>query len=239
MNKAEQWDDLTLNAYIDGELDSETQNAILGALDHDNRLRERICALRYTNDWMRAGYGNATPAHREPPRRIISRQYLNSRLAASFIALAIGLVSGGVFGYIYADKDSAATHAATQTDPNKIVLHISDAEPEHFQQLLNYAESFLEQHRNRGVLVDVVANAGGLKLLQDTSPYSERVTALRKAHPNVQFIACMNALRNLRKQGIEPNLLDGIHTDTTAIDHIVERLQQGWTYHRIGELPQT
>ena len=237
MNRTEQWDDLTLNAYIDGELDSETQNTILDAVDHDSELRERICKLRHTGDWMKSGYGDAMPTKRELPKRTLQWPRINSGLAATFIALVIGAAGGGVLGYWCTEKNTVA--AATQTDPNKIVLHISDADPGHFEQLLNYAETFLAEHRDRGVRVEVVANAAGLDLLRvDGSAFTARVATLQKTFPNLQFIACMNALRNLRKQGIEPVLIDDVHSSTTAVDHIVKRLREGWSYRKIGDMSQ-
>jgi len=237
MNRKEQWDDLILNAYIDGELDSETQNAILDAVDHDSELRARICKLRHTGDWMKSGFGHAMPTKRELPKHRLQWRHLNSGLAATFLALIIGAAGGGLLGYWCSEKQAIAT--ATQTDPNKVVLHISDADPEHFEQLLDYAESFLTEHSNSGVQVDVVANAGGLDLLRvGGSAETERVATLQKAFPNLQFIACMNAIRNLRKQGVEPVLVDDVHTTTTAIDHIVKRLREGWTYRKIGDMSQ-
>lgn len=232
--KTENWDDRTLTAYIDGELDEATQNAVLDAIEHDQALSARVCRLRRTKDWMRTGYGSAVPPQRDLPKHHTSRKMLRSGLAASIMALAIGL-GGGVLGYLSAGDDISTL--AELADPNRIVLHIDDSDPEHFGLLLDYTENFLREHLNSDVQVEVVANAGGLDLLRiDGSPFEERVEALTSQHPNVQFIACMNAIRNLERRGVKTTLIDDVHTGETAVDHIVKRLQQGWTYQKAESL---
>jgi intracellular sulfur oxidation DsrE/DsrF family protein len=230
----ETWDDATLTAYIDGELDAARQNAVLAAMEHDKVLSENICSLRRTKDWMRTGFGSAMPPQRELPKRKAPWQRLRSGLAASIVALAIG-ISGGLLGYVYAER-GAATQAESG-DPNRIVLHIDDSDPAHFGLLLDYTENFLQENRDNGVQVEVVANSGGLDLLRATvSPYKERVEALSEKYGNLQFIACMNAIRNLKRAGGDATLINDVHAGATAVDHIVKRLQQGWTYKKIDSL---
>ncbi len=232
--KTETWDDATLTAYIDGELDDARQNAVLAAMEHDKELSERICCLRRTKDWMRTGFGSAEPPQRELPTSRVPWRRLRSGLAASVMALAIG-IGGGLLGYVCADRGT--TTMAESADPNRVVLHIGDSDPQHFGMLLDYTEKFLKEHRDKGVQVEVVANAGGLDLLRvNASPYEERVKALSKKYDNVQFIACMNAIRNLKKAGIDATLIDDVHTGETAVDHIVRRLREGWTYRKVESL---
>ncbi len=230
----ENWDDATLTAYIDGELDADRQNAVLAAMEHDKALSGAVCRLRRTKDWMRTGYGSAMPPPREIPGRRLTWRNLRSGLAASVMALAIG-TGAGLFGYKYATHDAPAL--AEASDPNRIVLHIDDSDPEHFGQLLDFAENFLQEHRDKGAQVEVVANSGGLDLLRTgRSPYEQRVRQLSEKYHNLQFIACMNAIRNLRRAGSDVSLIEDVHTGETAIDHVVKRLQQGWTYRKIDTL---
>jgi intracellular sulfur oxidation DsrE/DsrF family protein len=230
----ETWDDITLTAYIDGELDDATHNAVLGAMEHDKALSEHVCRLRRTKDWMHAGYGSATPPQRELPGRRTPWHILRSGVAASVMALAIG-VGGGLLGYMLAERGT--TTLAENADPHRVVLHIDDSDPRHFGQLLDYTENFLQEHRDSGVQVEVVANAGGLDFLRvDGSSYQQRVKTLTENYTNVQFIACMNAIRNLEATGIDATLIDDVHTGETAVDHIVKRLNQGWTYRKVESL---
>ena len=232
--KNEIWDDATLTAYIDGELDAARQNAVLAAMEHDKNLSERVCSLRRTKDWMRTGFGSATPPPRDLPRRGIPWRLLRGGLAASIMLMAIG-IGGGLLGYVYAERDT--TTVADASDPNRVVLHIDDSDPEHFGLLLDYTENFLQENRDKGVQVEVVANSSGLDLLRaNHSPYERRVRELSEKYSNLQFIACMNAIRNLKRAGDDITLIDDVHTGETAVDHIVKRLQQGWTYKKVGSL---
>lgn len=230
----ESWDDATLTAYIDGELDAARQNAVLAAMEQNKALSERVCSLRRTKDWMRTGYGSATPPPRDIPGRRFPWKSFRGGIAASVMALAIS-VGAGVLGYEYGEHDRSTL--AEAGNPNRVVLHIDDSDPEHFGQLLDYAENFLQEHRDKGAQVEVVANSAGLDLLRvGRSPYEQRVRELSEKYTNLQFIACMNAIRNLRRSGTDVSLIDDVHTGETAIDHVVKRLQQGWTYKKIDSL---
>ena len=72
----------------------------------------------------------------------------------------------------------------------------------------------------------------------DKSPFKAQVVAMMKHHSNVHFIACANGIRNLRKLGIEPKIIGDIDTDKTAVDHIINRLQAGWTYVKVDDIPE-
>jgi intracellular sulfur oxidation DsrE/DsrF family protein len=86
--------------------------------------------------------------------------------------------------------------------------------------------------------VEVVANAGGVDLMRaDKSPFVQRVRALQQQYSNLHFIACANAIRNLRHNGVDVSLLDGVQSGETAVDHIVDRLQHGWRYVKVSDLP--
>jgi intracellular sulfur oxidation DsrE/DsrF family protein len=52
-------------------------------------------------------------------------------------------------------------------------------------------------------------------------------------YDNLSFVACANSIKRLREQGVDVLLIDRTHTRETAIDHFIERLQQGWTYIKI------
>jgi intracellular sulfur oxidation DsrE/DsrF family protein len=72
------------------------------------------------------------------------------------------------------------------------------------------------------------------------SPLRARINNLIQAHDNVHFIACANAIKQLRATGTEPRIIQGVQTDTTAFDHIVSRLQGGeWKYIKVESLPET
>lgn len=52
-------------------------------------------------------------------------------------------------------------------------------------------------------------------------------------YDNVTFLACANALRNLRERGVKIELIPGVRSDETAIDKIIHRLEGGWRYLKV------
>ena len=42
-----------------------------------------------------------------------------------------------------------------------------------------------------------------------------------------------NTIKRLKEQGVDVLLIDRTHARETAIDHVVERLRDGWTYIKI------
>lgn len=183
---------------------------------------------------MRTGFADVQPEDRPLPKSGARFGRFSTGIAASLLAIAIG-AGGGMLGYASAERDGVTV--AGQQDPNRVVLHIDDSDPAHFQTVLDYAENFLEENRDRGTQVEVVANSGGVNLLRTgASPFEARVRELSKQYSNLHFVACMNSLRNLRREGIEPVMFDGVHSGKTAVDHIVQRLHDGWTYQKVNNL---
>lgn len=237
-------DENILGAFVDGQLDNAGCEAVMAAMAGDPAVRERVERLRRAKDLMRLGFASAQPpigraALRNGPT-VTSR--LSRALAASVAVAALGL-GAGTLGYHYGrhlDRNALEGLASAQQQHNdRIVLHISEANPVQFAAALSYADKFLQRHPAPESRVEVIANAGGLDMMRTgLSPYEEQISALLEAHPNVRFLACANAIANLRKRGIEPRVIASVDTEKKAIDHIVERLQEGWSYVRVDALPE-
>jgi intracellular sulfur oxidation DsrE/DsrF family protein len=236
-------DENTLGAFVDGQLDSTGCEAVMVAMARDPAVRERVEQLRRAKDLMRVGFASAqAPSRRRPLPGVPVGNRLSRALAASVAALALGLAAGSL-GYHYGrhlDRSELASLASSQQQHgNRIVLHISEANPIQFAAALSYADKFLRRHPAPDSRVEVIANAGGLDMMRTgLSPYEDQIDALLKAHPNVRFLACANAIANLRKRGIEPQVIASVDTEKKAIDHIVARLQEGWSYVRVDALPE-
>lgn len=234
MNAYIKLDELTLNAYVDGELDPEQEGVVLVAMQNDPDIRDQVCKLRRARDWMRTGFADARTEDQPLPVGRAGFCRVGTGIAASLLAVAIG-VGGGLIGYTCAESDSMVV--AGQQDPMQVVLHIDDAEPAHFQAVLDYAENFLEENHGSGTQVEVVANSGGVDLMRrGGSVYEGRVRQLSERYANLHFVACMNSLRNLQREGINPVVIDDVHAGSTAVDHIVKRLHDGWTYRKVSSL---
>ncbi len=189
---------------------------------------------------MKLGFASArapTPAVQDFEARGWLPQW--SGLAAS-IVLVVSL-GAGYLGYqggkqlAFETTQAAATLAQQQVD--KVLLHISESDPEQFSVALDYTRKFLDEHRANGGHIVVVANAGGLDLLRvGVSPFEERIIAMIRDYDNVHFIACANTILTLRKKGAEPVIIENIDSTMPAMDKIIQHVQQGYTYIKVKSL---
>jgi intracellular sulfur oxidation DsrE/DsrF family protein len=232
--------DERLNAMIDGETTPAEAETVLERMRADASLRERICQLRLTKDLVRHAYAGIAPPQRQPSRAGSSRRPW--RIAAALAVFATGALLGwtareGFYGPAEAPMQIGAQ--ATPADGgelNRVVLHLSSAAPEKGRAILDHAEGIFEAARasGRSVSVEIVANGGGLDLLREgVSAHSDRIARLRAAYPSLALIACGQTAQRLRETGIAVHLLPGTIVETSALDEIVRRMQQGWAYVRI------
>ncbi len=238
MNTNEPISDELLHTYLDGELDAKSFQAVSIAMQTDPGLRLRAEKMRATKSLVQCAFANAVPPTRERPLTVKNRWFQLYGIAASFIALAICFTAGMV-GYktapYYMDRVQAT---ATTMDAKRLVLHIGESDPDRFAATLDYAEKVLLSRKTEDMVIEVVTNAGGIDLLRDgVSPYKARVAALMQQHQNIHFFACMNTLRNLERQGVKANLMNNVRTEKTAVDHIVNRVLEGWTYIKMDHVP--
>jgi intracellular sulfur oxidation DsrE/DsrF family protein len=242
MKDQEYIDDLTLNAFVDGELDAGNCETIIHNMETDADLRNRVYRLRRAKDLMQLGFSHATPASIRTVRQQGRWQLFTTRFAASLAVLAIG-VGAGMIGERHlgslAKSDSIRMAGTVQQQSEKVILHISKSDPVLFLRAMDYTERFLKEHESRGNEIEVVAHASGLDLLRDDiSPLRERVLGLINQYNNVHFIACADSIRMLRDKGTSPAIILGVSTDVPAFEHIIERLQGGgWKYIKVEALP--
>ena len=241
MEKLDKMDDQILGAFIDGHLDPEHSEIVVKTMHDDPAIREQVYQLRRAKDLMKLAFNDArAPSGRQPAGNPSFWGRYTPAIAASVVLLAVSLVTG-VTGYYYGGQTTSGPLAtATQADTHRVVLHISEPDPEQFASVLEYIDHFLSGNKGNDSQIEVVANAGGIDFMrEDMSPFKNQIIAMMDEHDNVHFIACASGLRVLRNQGITPMILKGIGTDETAIDHIVSRLLSGWTYVKVDTLSET
>lgn len=235
MQSPNELEQLMLHAFVDGQLDPEQERSVLATMESDPAVRDQVHRLRTAKDWMRTAFADAQPPGTNAAPKPGGRGRFGVGIAASLIALTFA-AGGGLIGYVVGDHRSPLV--AQAENPQHILLHIDESTPERFETVLDYAEAFLAQHRARGAEVEVVANASGVDLMRvGGSPYEERVRALSRRYQNLHFIACANAIRNLRKQGVQVTVLDHVNAGESAVDHIVSRIRSGWKYVEARDLP--
>ena len=68
----------SLHAFVDGELDQPEQRDLLVRMENDQTLRERVCDLRNTKEWIKSSFEAETaptrslPGSHPPFRRLIT-----------------------------------------------------------------------------------------------------------------------------------------------------------------------
>jgi intracellular sulfur oxidation DsrE/DsrF family protein len=237
------YSDEKLQLFVDDEMNSSDRAGFMEAISNNDDLSNRVCELLQLKDALRLAYSEPPKdahgtSHRDTAFQ--SRTWLN--VAAAVLLLAIGTLGGWTLYPQFATSNAAVNMAATeQTQTEKIILHISKSDPEQFATALDYAEKFLSEHEAQGHQVDVVAHAGGLDMMRaDVSPIREQIVAMMDKYDNIHFIACAGAIKMYtKKNGVAPDIIQGVGTDYTAFDHIVGRLQAGgWKYIKVETIKE-
>ncbi len=225
-----------INAYADGELQGSEKTEFEKELQKDAELQQALNDLYTLKAQLQSAYQNIVPP--------VKQQYTSGNMRyAVFSILLLLTFTGGWFsaGMIHNEKiaDVELFNPAMQIiteQPGKYILHIDVHDKNKFKQTLDQAETLLASYQNKeqNIQLEVLANAGGLDLFrEDRSPYIQRVKQLSRDYPNIKFIACSNGIKNLRENGIEPHLLTTVQQGATAIDQVVKRVHQGWSYIKI------
>ena len=114
-----------------------------------------------------------------------------------------------------------------------MILHIDSADRARAVRALDDAEQLLIADRNEGqtLQLEVIANAEALGILLTDSPYAQRIREIATRYDNVSFLACGRTVEKFRlKNGMQAMLLPEVRVVSAALEQIVLRLRQGWTY---------
>lgn len=233
MNEARVFSDELLNAFVDHQLDARECDEILAAMGSDVELAQRVCALRSSKELVRHAYGNVPAARRGPDRRLA---LWGGALAAS-VALVVGILAGWLGHHAATAAEKPGAMAAWggrlfAAEPARILIHLDSSQAEQMDAALDLAEAYLARTGN--AQVEIIANHRGLDLLRtDTTPYAARIAGLKSQHARVGFVACGQTIARLQGVGVEVALVPEAAVARTAIEHVADRVQQGWTYLKI------
>ncbi|MCW9046980.1 MAG: hypothetical protein OQK46_02785 [Gammaproteobacteria bacterium] len=226
-----------IHAYADGELQGGEKTEFEKALLTDTKLQQTLDDLYALKAQLQHAYQNVKP----PVKQQVSNG--SYRMLASVALLVITFTGGWFTSDVLSNRmgmsDESSVNPAMQVlaeKPGKYILHISVNDNKKFKQTLDQAEMLLANYQNidQGIQLEIIANAGGLDLFRENaSPYSQRVKHLSNEYPNIKFIACSNAVERLRKEGIEPEMINSVHHGVTAIEQVVKRVHEGWSYIKI------
>lgn len=228
--------DEQLSAWLDGELDGPEAQAIERALAADPALARRLA--RFEDDMLAL-----SQAYTDPPLpRTNPFSSKQTRWPAVAAALLVGVLIGtglirthqqDVSGPKQRMLQIADAAPVSLESAERILLHIDSSDGQRIERVLNTAEQLLQERARTGrpLKLEVVANARGLITLRRESPYANRIRDLQSRHENVSFKACGMAMAHFSLVEGEPvELLPEADRVPAALEEILERLKEGWTY---------
>ena len=242
--------DELLGAFVDDELACAENRSIAEQIKYDQELAAKANSMIDLKQAIKQAYPESLYENQQPAGNTdhagkLSRFFQKS-LAASLM-LGFGLIAG-----YYGSEQMHTTTPVFQQAQNdqlygiqvkpvtqlqdKVLLHVSSADLDKLEFLMNKTEILLQQHHltNTNFQLDVIANSDGIKLLSSgSSPYEERLLKLTQKHKNLQLIACKNTISRLKKQGKAFQAINGVKIDSPALDTIINRMDKGWTYVKI------
>jgi len=231
MTKDDIISDEQLSAFTDGELEAEEENRVFTLSEQCPELDARLCQQRKIKEMVQHAYRDV-PKPRRRDNRGGPRGGLFSLAAAALLALTIGLAGGWLAARSH-DSGTAPAASAVPASQDTWLLHVASSDPARMQFALDRAEELMSgPAATAQSRVEIVANEGGLDLLRsDRTPFADRIREL--ADRDVLFFACSRAIDRLQEQGVEVRLVPEANTHYSALDRVVHRMQQGWTYERI------
>jgi uncharacterized protein len=150
---------------------------------------------------------NITPA----PRR--------RSFAAGFAALAAVLVPAGA---------ARAQAPERQGQGNKLVIQVSENEPQNWGLVLNNAHNVLSAVPAGSADLEVVVFGPGISMLKLGSPVGDRVAAAMKS--GIRIVACQNTMRGMHLTPAD--MLPNIGYVPSGVVELMQKQQQGYAYIR-------
>lgn len=244
-----------VNAFVDGQLDETACAEMREVMARDPELNREIRRLRDINDLAALAYRDCYPPRPvQLPAEKSSAE--STRLwrqgwVQTLVAMLLVFVGGLGGAYLFSLKHTGHTPALARTHnpvirnldqinpvatrATRILIHINTMNPQRVDAALDAAEDILASDRKQGrrVKLEVVANEAGLGILREGSRYEKRIHAMLEKYNNVSFKACGIAMHMAYLQdGKQVQLMPNVHKVDAALEEIMRRLKQGWTYIR-------
>lgn len=115
------------------------------------------------------------------------------------------------------------------TSKNRVVLQVSDADPQKWNLALDNARNLQQAlGGSKAVAVEIVAYGPGIGMLEADSPVGQRVADALKAGVDVD--ACQNTMRNHKL--VPADMLSAIGYVPSGVVEIMKKQQEGYAYIR-------
>ena len=230
MSHEKEFSDERLNAFVDNELGAQEREEILAAAAVDAELGQRLCALRASKELVSHAYGRVPAVRHKPGRRV---SLWSGALAAS-IALVAGVLIGwqGHRASAGGAEPLAWAGSLFAPQPARVLIHLDSSQVDRMEEALDMTEAYLAKAGR--AKVELVVNNSGLDLLrEETTPHAARIAELARRHELLAFVACGHAIARYRNAGLDVTLVPEARVERTAVEHILDRVRQGWTYLKI------
>jgi intracellular sulfur oxidation DsrE/DsrF family protein len=248
MNKQNHYSDEHINAYIDGELDTDDRTRLLFDEQHDAALSQRINDARVLKEKVQLAYADLSTAGiiRNPVKRSTLFNSKRSLVAGIAILLtAAAFVLPAIIGnneIVVAQKLikntpllQANAIAKTIGSRKKVVINISQYQADDFDNTIENIENILQEHQDDSTFkIELVAHKAGLKALDTkTSRHVEQITLLSKRFDSFDVVACAKSMADLATAGDPIQLMKSILITPSAAEQVARRTNQGWMYLKL------
>lgn len=246
MKKIDQVSDELINSFVDEQLSPSEKSDLLEAINADDELSAKVCDAQRLKAMVSHAYQHPPQAPQADFRGRGLLKYRDALVAG--LALVV-CASGGWYARAWWEPVDIpgsrqevrylqpAQLAGNLDGQQKIVLHVGSSEPDKFKASLDRAEYLLNDSRKSGhpLKMELVVSSGGLNLLRtDVTPYADRIKSMQRSYDNLVFVACSQSIERLREKGVKVDLLpDVAQAPDSALEVVISRLKDGWTYVRI------
>jgi intracellular sulfur oxidation DsrE/DsrF family protein len=237
MDKDNQFSEEQMNAFVDGELDTEEKSRVFNESERSTELDQRLCQQRKLKELVKHAYLEVPPPSHMKNTGQVSTGFLGKAVAAGVLLLlgvSIGLIAQR---YISPQPETEILSVAAVTAPvgagKNYILHVVSGEREAMLAALRKAQDLLDSAElGQTNKVEIVANQQGLNLLRsDVTPFATEIATLQES--NVVFYACSRTIELLEEKGIDVSLVPDANQSYTALDRVVLRMQDDWDYIKL------
>jgi len=242
------YSDEIINEYLDGELDARIEKDITLASLDDHELQKHIHELRQVRALVRQALVIEPKTGTVATNRLSRHRVLISGIAASLLMVIGVLIGWGLqpkesFGNVQAFIGPGSIKTAPQlvagnySENTRVILLISSSETRSMRTALDQAENLLEAYRDAGreLRLEILVNSNGLDLFRrDMTPFAQRLASMQRKYSNLELLACSKTIKRLkREKHIDAKLVSGVKVVPSALNQILSRLTDGWSYIRV------
>lgn len=214
-----------VHQYVDGEMSLKQRKDFEKEMVEKPTLKQQVCELQAQKLAMRQIYSKI----KNPGFPVVKpKTFVQWKAIAA--SLMLGFFLGFSLFFVYSPYSEQTIEKLALSSKN-FVVHLDTNKPEKLYATLERARYLLE--KNPQSKVQIVANHEGVELFNAENSTADQVIQLLNQYHNLEMMACRRTIERAEKQGKPINVLPKVSADEPAVDEVVKRLKQGWTYIKI------